>query len=78
MSMRQVTSVLAICSAVWGRGLGRARLLSFRGRVAVFVDGRRFHGDPRDVPLTKHRQIVVEIGGYVAPHAHYLFPKGTG
>lgn len=64
--------------SVWGRRLGRTRLLSFRGRVAVFVDGRRFHGDPRDVPLTKHRQIVVEIGGYVAPHAHYLFPKGTG
>jgi hypothetical protein len=63
--------------SVWGRRLGPGRLLSFRGRVAVFVDGRRFRGDPGAVVLTKHRQIVVETGGYVAPHPHYLFPKGT-
>jgi hypothetical protein len=62
--------------AVWGRRLGRMRLLSFRGRVLVFVDGRRFRGDPGRVLLTKHRQIVVEVGGYVAPHPSYLFPKG--
>jgi hypothetical protein len=62
--------------AVWGRTLRSDRLLSFRGRVNVFVGGRRFRGDPRDVLLTKHRQIVVEVGGYVAPHPRYLFPKG--
>jgi hypothetical protein len=62
--------------AVWGRRLGRTRLLSFRGRVLVFVDGRRFRGDPGAVLLAKHRQIVVEVGGYLAPHASYLFPKG--
>jgi len=33
---------------------------------------------PRRVPLTKHAQVVVEIGGYVAPHSTYLFPKGAG
>lgn len=62
--------------AVWGRRLSRSGLLSFRGRVSVFVDGRRFRGEPGAVPLTKHRQIVVEVGGYVAPHPSYLFPKG--
>jgi hypothetical protein len=62
--------------AVWGRRLGRSRLLSFRGRVLVFVDGRRFRGEPGAVLLTKHRQIVLEIGGYLAPHPSYLFPKG--
>lgn len=62
--------------AVWGRRLGRTRLLSFRGRVLVFVGGRRFRGDPGAVLLTKHRQIVVEVGGYVAPHRSFLFPKG--
>jgi hypothetical protein len=61
---------------VWGRALGHGRLLSFRGRVAVFVDGRRHLGDPRGVLLKRHRQIVVEVGGQVTPHAHYLFPKG--
>lgn len=62
--------------AVWGRRLGPQRLLSFRGRVLVFVDGRRFRGDPGAVILTRHRQIVVEVGGYLAPHPSFLFPKG--
>ena len=44
--MRQVASRLRDLFSVWGRRLGRGRLLSFRGRVAVFVDGRRFRGDP--------------------------------
>jgi hypothetical protein len=63
---------------VWGRRLSRSRLLSFPGRVRVYVGGRRWHGEPRAVPLTKHRQIVVEVGAFVAPHPAYLFPKGTG
>jgi hypothetical protein len=62
---------------VWGRRLSRSRLLSFPGRVSVFVGGRRQTGDPRRVPLTPHAQIVVEVGGYVAPHPSYLFPKGS-
>ena len=61
--------------AVWGRTLRPDRLLSFRGSVSAFVDGVRLTGDPRDVELNEHRQIVVEVGGYVPPHAHYLFPK---
>jgi hypothetical protein len=46
--------------------------------VTVYVGGRLFHGDPRTVPLRRHAQIVVEVGGYVAPHPSYLFPKGIG
>jgi hypothetical protein len=61
--------------AVWGRRLGPRRLLSFRGRVSVFVGGRRRAGDPRAVALTPHAQIVVEVGGYVAPHPAYVFPR---
>ena len=64
--------------AVWGRMLNRKRLLSFRGAVSVFVNGVRSHAEPQDIVLTKHVQVVVEVGGYVAPHSHYLFPKGAG
>lgn len=63
---------------IWGRRAGPHRLLSFTGRVSVFVGGRRFEGDPRRVALTRHAQIVVEVGGHVAPHPSYLFPKGVG
>ena len=63
---------------VWGRRLTPSALLSFRDRVSVFVGGRRWHGEPGAVPLTKHAEIVLEVGGYVAPHPSYLFPKGDG
>jgi hypothetical protein len=63
---------------IWGRRLGPARLLTFAGRVAVFVDGKRYHGEPQRVPLAKHSEIVVEVGGYLPPHRSYLFPKGVG
>jgi hypothetical protein len=61
---------------VWGRRLDATHLVSFRGRVSVFVGGKRRTGDPRRIVLTKHAQIVLELGGYVAPHPGYLFPKG--
>jgi hypothetical protein len=41
------------------------------------VNGRRFLGDPRSIPLRRHDEIVLEIGGYVPPHSSYLFPKMT-
>jgi hypothetical protein len=63
---------------VWGRRLTPTALLSFGGRVRVYLGGRRLRGEPGAVPLTKHAQIVVETGGYVAPHPSYLFPKGDG
>jgi hypothetical protein len=63
---------------VWGRTLNRRQLLTFHGTVSVFVNGKRTRRKPQDVVLTKHLQVVVEIGGYVAPHPHYLFPKGAG
>ena len=70
--------VLGDLFRVWGRRLGSNRLLSFPGAVTVYVGGRRYQGDPRTVPLRRHAEIVVEVGGYVAPHPSYLFPKGTG
>ncbi|HEV2592357.1 MAG TPA: hypothetical protein VGU02_10740 [Gaiellaceae bacterium] len=62
---------------VWGQPLGPRRLLSFRGTVTAYVGGRRWPGDPRRIWLTRHAQVVLEVGGHVAPHPAYLFPKGT-
>jgi hypothetical protein len=61
--------------AVWGRRLSPSRLLSFTGRVSVYVGGRKRAGDPRLLRLAEHDQIVIQVGGYVAPHPSYLFPK---
>jgi hypothetical protein len=63
--------------ALWGQQLGSRRLIGFRGAVHVYLDGRPVRGDPRLVLLTRHAEIVLEVGGYVPPHAAYLFPRGS-
>ena len=64
--------------AVWGQPLSRTRLAGFASRspLLAFVDGRPWRGDPRSIPLRRHAEIVLELGGYVPPHASYLFRKG--
>jgi len=63
---------------VWGQPLGPRRIAGFRSAspVLAFVNGRRVHGDPRAIPLRRHDEIVLEIGGYVPPHPRYRFQPG--
>jgi len=61
---------------LWGQRLAVRRLLSFSGRVRAFRNGREWRGDPRRMPLQRHDEIVLEVGGYVPPHPRYLFPEG--
>jgi hypothetical protein len=65
--------------AVWGQPLSRRRVASFGadgGAVEAYVGGRPWRGDPRAIPLRRHAQIVLEVGGHVPPHARYRFPSG--
>jgi hypothetical protein len=62
--------------AVWGQPLGRRRLLSFEGPVTALLGGRRWAGNPRDIPLTRHAEIQLEIGGHVTPRVGYRFRPG--
>jgi hypothetical protein len=62
--------------AAWGRPLRARRLLSFRacGRVRAYVDGRRWtQTSPAAIPLTRHAEIVLELGPYVPPHRSFTF-----
>jgi hypothetical protein len=63
---------------LWGQPLERDRLAGFRSErpLLAFVGGRRWRGDARRIPLERHAQIVLELGGYVPPHPSYLFPRG--
>ncbi len=73
--------VLAELFRAWGQPLSTRRLASFSaaggGRVTVFVDGRRWRGSPGLVPLTRHAEVVLEIGPHVPPHRSYTFPPDT-
>jgi hypothetical protein len=65
----------------WGQPLSTTRLASFSApagtRVTVFVNGHRWPGPPAAVPLTRHVEIVLEVGPYVPPHQSYAFLPGT-
>lgn len=72
--------VLAGLFRAWGQPLSTRRIASFAAstgaRVAVFVNGRRWHVAPGRVPLASHAEIVLEVGPYVPPHRSYTFPPG--
>jgi hypothetical protein len=65
---------------LWGQPLSSRRVAGFRSprgeRVLAFVDGRRWTGDPRAIPLDRHAVLVLEVGGYVPPHRTYEYPPG--
>jgi hypothetical protein len=71
-----LTPVLGTLFALWGQPLGRRALAGFRGPVLAYVDGRRWRGSPRSIPLRRHAQIALEIDGALLPHPHYEFPPG--
>jgi hypothetical protein len=65
---------------LWGQPLGRRQVAGFttRGgaRVIAFVDGRPWRSNPRQIPLSRHTRITLEVASHVLPHRVYLFPPG--
>jgi hypothetical protein len=59
---------------VWGQPLTARGFAGFHGEVSAWVGGKRWHGDARSIPLRRHAEIVVEVGGYIPPHTFFLFP----
>jgi hypothetical protein len=51
---------------VWGQPLNRTAAASARvtkgESLRTWVNGKRFNGDPRSVPLVAHADIVIEVG----------------
>jgi hypothetical protein len=66
--------------SVWGQPLTARRLAGFTATsgsgLVAFIDGRRWVGDPRAIPLRRHAQIVMELEASVSPHSVYAFPQG--
>jgi hypothetical protein len=64
---------------VWGQPLGGRVVAGFRAsrgrRVAVYIGGIAWRGDPTSAPLSLHAQITIEVGRRVPPHARYVFPR---
>jgi hypothetical protein len=66
--------------ALWGQPLDAHRLTGFRAprgsTVSAYVDGRRWSGSPRGIPLRRHAVVVLELDSHVAPHPSYAFAPG--
>jgi hypothetical protein len=60
----------------WGQKLGPAEVASVRGRVTALYNGQVFGGDPRDIPLTSHAQIQLEVGRPLVGPVTTTFPRG--
>ena len=76
-----VDATVADLFRAWGEPLSRNRLAGFVAapgtHVAAFVGGHPWHGSPRQVPLSRHAEIVLEVGPHVPPHTAYTFPPGS-
>jgi hypothetical protein len=70
------TATLGELFDTWGRTLTSSQLLSFRGPVRAWLDGRPVTGDPRAIRLRRHAQVVVVSGASVPVHRTYTFANG--
>ncbi len=66
---------------VWGQKLSANQVATFKTdpshQLKMWVDGKPYTGNPRDIALKAHEQIVLEIGpDYQDPPPTYTFPSG--
>jgi hypothetical protein len=60
----------------WGQPLGPARAGPAKGHVTAIYDGRAYRGNPRDIPLTAHAQIQLEVGSPLVGPTSITWPSG--
>jgi hypothetical protein len=60
----------------WGQPLGPDRVGPATGHVVAIYNGKVFEGNPRDVPLTAHAQIQLEVGTPLVAPESVTFPNG--
>jgi hypothetical protein len=61
---------------VWRQPLQSRRVASATGCVTAFLDGRRYAGNPRSIPLTAHAQVQLDVGRAVVAPTTIRFPAG--
>jgi hypothetical protein len=60
----------------WGQPLSGSRVGPASGHVVAIYNGQVFQGDPRNIPLTAHAQIQLEVGTPLVAPEHITFPAG--
>jgi hypothetical protein len=62
---------------IWGQPLDRNVIAGLTGPVTAYVNGSKYDGDLRAIPLRAHQQIVLEVGTPIVPPPYYAFPPGV-
>lgn len=60
----------------WGQPLSTSRVGPASGHVVAIYNGQVFQGDPRNIPLTAHAQIQLEVGTPLVAPEKITFPAG--
>ena len=60
----------------WGQPLGPGQVGPARGHVTAIYNGRVYKGNPRDIPLTAHAQIQLEVGTPLVAPESITWPSG--
>jgi hypothetical protein len=63
---------------VWGLRLTKSQVGPHRGTVTAFYNGKRWPGDPRNIPLSNQTQVQLDIGSPIVPPESIKFPAGLG
>ena len=59
----------------WGQPLGPHQAGPATGPVVAIYNGQRYEGNPRNIPLTAHAQIQLEIGAPLIAPVSITFPS---
>jgi hypothetical protein len=60
----------------WGLPLGTDQVGPARGHVTALYNGQVYQGNPRDIPLTAHAQIQLEVGSPLVAPISITWPSG--
>ncbi|MGH3274010.1 MAG: hypothetical protein ACRDNZ_06740, partial [Streptosporangiaceae bacterium] len=60
----------------WGQPLGPGQVGPDRGHVTALVNGKVDQGNPRDIPLTAHARIQLEVGTPLIAPVPVSWPNG--
>ncbi|HEX3648285.1 MAG TPA: hypothetical protein VHV49_07645 [Pseudonocardiaceae bacterium] len=60
---------------VWRQPLSNNQVGPSKGQVTAYLDGKKYTGDVRNIPLKAHGQIQIDVGT-VVPFQKYTFPQG--
>ncbi len=63
----QKTYTLGQFFQVWQQPLSRTTVAGATGTQTVYVDGKRYTGDPAAIVLSAHEDIQIDVGSDVAP-----------